>query len=152
MQSSKELFAKVMANLVERGAQGIILGCTEIGLLVGAEDCSLPLFDTTEIHAVAAVEQADGTRPEVDEAVQILRAWDGRAEVDSAGMTLFRAWWLALQPERAQIPEDAIQRGARLSQDVQVILLTSLDQAVQRLCDQFGRIHVPWGELGVSGR
>lgn len=44
--------------IVRAGAQAIILGCTEIGLLVGAADSSVPLFDTTRIHALAAVEWA----------------------------------------------------------------------------------------------
>jgi aspartate racemase len=47
-----------MDNLVRRGAQGIILGCTEIGLLVCSDDCQVPIFDTTKIHAKAAVEFA----------------------------------------------------------------------------------------------
>ena len=47
-----------MSRLVEMGVQGIILGCTELGLLVGPEDCRVPLFDTTRVHALAAVEQA----------------------------------------------------------------------------------------------
>lgn len=41
--------------LTERGAQAIILGCTEIGLLIKPEHSALPLFDTTELHAQAAV-------------------------------------------------------------------------------------------------
>jgi len=48
----------IMARLVERGAEAIILGCTEIMLLVGAEDSSVPLFDTTTLHALAAVDRA----------------------------------------------------------------------------------------------
>jgi aspartate racemase len=44
-----------MARLVDRGAQGIILGCTEIMLLVGATDTTVPVFDTTALHARAAV-------------------------------------------------------------------------------------------------
>lgn len=43
-----------MDNLVANGAEGIILGCTEIGLLVGQQDVQIPLFDTTKIHAEAA--------------------------------------------------------------------------------------------------
>jgi len=39
---------------VDRGAQGIILGCTEIMLLVGAQDAPVPVFDTTTLHAQAA--------------------------------------------------------------------------------------------------
>jgi aspartate racemase len=55
---SRECFRQVLARLVERGAQAVILGCTEIGLLVGAADASVPLFDTTALHARAAVELA----------------------------------------------------------------------------------------------
>jgi aspartate racemase len=47
-----------MADLVARGAEANILGCTEIGLLVGDSDASVPLFDTTRIHAEKAVETA----------------------------------------------------------------------------------------------
>jgi aspartate racemase len=60
-EESREAYRGVIARLVERGAQAIILGCTEIMLLVTAEDSAVPLFDTTEIHAVAAVEQALGS-------------------------------------------------------------------------------------------
>jgi len=47
-----------MGNLVDDGAQGIILGCTELPSLVKQKDCSVPLFDTTAIHAKAAAEYA----------------------------------------------------------------------------------------------
>ncbi|HYF78555.1 MAG TPA: aspartate/glutamate racemase family protein [Symbiobacteriaceae bacterium] len=57
-EESRAAYRAVMSGLVARGAEGIILGCTEIGLLVGAEDASVPLFDTTRLHAAAAVEQA----------------------------------------------------------------------------------------------
>jgi len=57
-QSSKDGYLAIMDDLVRRGAEGIVLGCTEIGLLVGAGDCPVPVFDTTRIHAVAAVEYA----------------------------------------------------------------------------------------------
>ena len=56
--SSKEIYAEIIERLVAQGAQGIILGCTEIGLLVEADDSSVSLFDTTDIHARAAVEYA----------------------------------------------------------------------------------------------
>jgi aspartate racemase len=58
--ASRAAYQDVMRRLVERGAQGIILGCTEISMLVGAQDASVPLFDTTAIHAAAAVEVALG--------------------------------------------------------------------------------------------
>ncbi len=56
--SSKKKFLAIIERLAKEGAEGIILGCTEIGLLVNKEDSRVPLFDTTEIHAVAAVEFA----------------------------------------------------------------------------------------------
>lgn len=55
---SKERYLQIIGRLVEAGAEGIILGCTEIGLLVHAEDCTTPLFDTTRLHAAAAVDYA----------------------------------------------------------------------------------------------
>lgn len=51
-------YRRVVGDLVARGAQAIILGCTEISLLVGQQDSSVPLFDTTSIHARHAAEQA----------------------------------------------------------------------------------------------
>lgn len=56
--SSREAYRQVIARLVERGAEAVILGCTEIMLLVKPEDSAVPLFDTTGIHAEAAVERA----------------------------------------------------------------------------------------------
>ena len=56
--SSKARYIEVINGLVERGAEGVILGCTEIGLLIGQDDVRVPVFDTTHIHATAAVEYA----------------------------------------------------------------------------------------------
>lgn len=56
--ASRREFQRVMQTLIERGAEGIILGCTEIGLLVGPKDVSVPVYDTAEIHAVGAAELA----------------------------------------------------------------------------------------------
>jgi aspartate racemase len=56
--SSRAAYREVIARLVARGAEAVILGCTEIMLLVRPEDSSVPLFDTTTIHAEAAVEMA----------------------------------------------------------------------------------------------
>jgi aspartate racemase len=56
--SSREQIKTIMGNLVDDGAQGIILGCTELPSLIKQKDCSVPLFDTTAIHAKAAVEYA----------------------------------------------------------------------------------------------
>lgn len=57
-QSSRESFQKVIKSLIDDGAEGIILGCTEIGLLIRHEDAEVPLFDTTVIHALEAVKMA----------------------------------------------------------------------------------------------
>jgi aspartate racemase len=56
--SSKKRFKEIIGKLVDNGAEGIILGCTEIPLLIKQEDVNVPVFDTTEIHAKAAVEFA----------------------------------------------------------------------------------------------
>lgn len=56
--SSRKAYREVIARLVARGAEAVILGCTEIMLLVGPEDSAVPLYDTTAIHAEAAVEMA----------------------------------------------------------------------------------------------
>ena len=56
--SSKAKFIEIIGNLGARGAEGVILGCTEIPILVNQEDVQIPLFDTTQIHALAAVEHA----------------------------------------------------------------------------------------------
>jgi len=55
---TRSAFIKIINNLIAKGAQGIILGCTEIPLLIKQEDSSVPVFDTTLIHAHAAVELA----------------------------------------------------------------------------------------------
>jgi len=56
--AARRAYRAVIARLVDRGAEAIILGCTEIMLLVRPEDSAVPLFDTTAIHAEAAVEEA----------------------------------------------------------------------------------------------
>jgi aspartate racemase len=54
--ASRQAFVDIVERLAQRGAQAVILGCTEIGLLLGPEDSPLPLFDTTALHARAAAE------------------------------------------------------------------------------------------------
>ena len=53
--ASRTAYRAAIADLVAAGAQGIVLGCTEIGLLIGAVDAPVPVFDTTALHAEAAV-------------------------------------------------------------------------------------------------
>jgi len=55
---SRMAYRAIIARLIERGAQAIILGCTEIMLLVSEADSAVPLFDTTTLHALAAVDRA----------------------------------------------------------------------------------------------
>jgi len=59
---SRQEIRRILAELADEGAAGVILGCTELGLLVGAEDSPVPLFDTAEIHGRAAAERSlEGT-------------------------------------------------------------------------------------------
>jgi aspartate racemase len=58
LPSSREAYIKIISKMATQGAQGVALACTEIGMLVKEESCSLPLFDTTPIHAFAAVDFA----------------------------------------------------------------------------------------------
>lgn len=60
VESSRSQFVQITARLNDEGAQAVILGCTETGLLLRPEDVKVPLFDTTRIHAVAAAEYALG--------------------------------------------------------------------------------------------
>ena len=57
-EESRKRFQEIMAYMVEAGAEGIILGCTEIPLLVEQRHASVKLYDTTQLHALAAVERA----------------------------------------------------------------------------------------------
>lgn len=54
-QKTKEAYISIISKLIEDGAEGIILGCTEIPLLIGETDVPVPIFDTTKIHAEVAV-------------------------------------------------------------------------------------------------
>ena len=56
--ASRDAYRAVMQRLVDQGAQALVLGCTEVSLLVGPDDASVPLFDTTALHAVAAAAAA----------------------------------------------------------------------------------------------
>ncbi len=60
LPNSKKQFVRIIKDMLERGANGVVLGCTEISLLLSQGDSPLPLFDTTEIHARAAVDFALG--------------------------------------------------------------------------------------------
>lgn len=55
---SKNRLKRIIRKLIFKGAEGVILGCTELGLLIKQKDCDIPVFDTTEIHSKAAVDYA----------------------------------------------------------------------------------------------
>ena len=57
-ETTKKKYIEIMDKLIAEGAEGVILGCTEIPLLIKQKDVSVPVFDTTEIHAKAAVDFA----------------------------------------------------------------------------------------------
>ena len=56
LDSSRQYYRQVIEELAMQGSEGVILGCTEIGLLIAQADSPIPVFDTTAIHAAAAVE------------------------------------------------------------------------------------------------
>ncbi|MBP7934887.1 MAG: aspartate/glutamate racemase family protein [Phycisphaerae bacterium] len=58
LNDSRTKMQAIIQSLADKGAQGIMLGCTELGLLIKDKDCPLPLFDTTVLHAEAAAEMA----------------------------------------------------------------------------------------------
>lgn len=58
LETSRNSYREVIARLISDGAEGVVLGCTELPLLLKPEDSSVPLFDTTTLHAVAAVNLA----------------------------------------------------------------------------------------------
>ena len=59
-QESRQKYVEIVSRLHDRGAEGIILGCTEIPLLISERDCSVPLFNTTVLHAEKALEYSLG--------------------------------------------------------------------------------------------
>ncbi len=58
LDTSREEYRRIIGTLVDQGAQAVILGCTEIAMLVGPEDSHAPVFDTTSLHALKAAEWA----------------------------------------------------------------------------------------------
>ena len=60
-EDSRQAYRRVIGDLVERGAEGVLLGCTELDLLIGPQDAPVPVFDTTRLHAEWAVDLALAT-------------------------------------------------------------------------------------------
>ncbi|MEF2073681.1 aspartate/glutamate racemase family protein [Consotaella aegiceratis] len=69
-ETSRQAYLEVIEQGRAQGADSVILGCTEIGLLIGPADTDLPVIDSTKVHALAAVDFADGVSsdPEAGEA------------------------------------------------------------------------------------
>ena len=63
LDSSRQQYQRIIEQLKQRGAQAVILGCTEIGLLIAPQDSSLPVLDTTELHANSAVDFMLSSKP-----------------------------------------------------------------------------------------
>jgi len=60
LPETKQQYLRIIDGLIQQGAEGFILGCTEIPILIKQEDCKVPVFDTGLIHATAAVDFALG--------------------------------------------------------------------------------------------
>jgi aspartate racemase len=60
-EDSRQVYREIIARLVQSGAEGVVLGCTEIELLISAVDSPVPVFPTTRLHVEAAVEASLAT-------------------------------------------------------------------------------------------
>ncbi|PKW16679.1 aspartate/glutamate racemase family protein [Saccharopolyspora spinosa] len=69
LDQTRDKFRAAIADLAARGAEAVVLGCTEFGMLVSQEDSPVPLLDTTVVHAEAAVEMAFADEPAVEDAI-----------------------------------------------------------------------------------
>ena len=61
LDTSREEYKRIISYMKDRGAEGVILGCTEIGMLISEKDSVLPTYDTTIIHAKEAAKEALGS-------------------------------------------------------------------------------------------
>ncbi|WP_230191687.1 aspartate/glutamate racemase family protein [Paenibacillus sp. CECT 9249] len=59
-EHSKKRYLDIIDSLIRKGAEAVILGCTEIAMLISKDDCNIPIYDTTRLHAEAAVDYALG--------------------------------------------------------------------------------------------
>jgi len=109
----------------------------------------------THIHGVGvwqkalvdAYEAHKGDSKELSKAIDIIKNWDGSAEVESKGMTLFYFFWLAGRKIAGNISLNAIEPGKTLSSEVQGKMLKALKQAVEYTQEHFNSIEVPWGDV-----
>lgn len=103
-------------------------------------------------HLAAAWHEHAAESADLDAAVRLLGAWDGRIEVDRSGATLFRYWMRACRAEGSGVPQDAGTRTEPLVTDEQAALVRALGAAVEDMRWRFGRIDVPWGDVHRAGR
>jgi acyl-homoserine lactone acylase PvdQ len=123
---------------------------------------ALSIANDTYLHGNAPWRQAlfaayeaspdSASDPLLVQAIDLLRAWDGHAAKESAAMTLYRAWWHALDDERDTLPIEAIQSGEALPEDAQRTLVGALAGAAGAMQQRFGRLDVPWGEVHRARR
>ena len=73
LEGSRDEYRRIIGNLVAAGAGAIVLGCTELSMLVGSRDAAVPVFDTTAIHARAAAEWALGEGPAANDSARAVR-------------------------------------------------------------------------------
>jgi len=83
----------------------------------------------------------------LSKAVILIKNWDGCAEVESKGMTLFYAWWLVKREMRDDIPANVIESGETPSVEVQKKMLEALKRAAEYMQEHFNSIEVPWGDV-----
>jgi acyl-homoserine-lactone acylase len=97
---------------------------------------------------LAAYEARGEDYRHLDDAISLLRAWDGCADKESVGMTLFHAWWLALGPQRDGVPPGTLNGNQPLAGDAARAMLAAFGEACQELRDRHGGcLEIPWGEV-----
>jgi len=117
------------------------------GALVIANDTSVDGERPWRCALLAAYERHGASWTFLEEAIALLRAWDGHADIESVGMTLYHGWWRALKPQRAFLSEPVLRETRPLPAEAARALLAALDGAVRALRARFGRLDVPWGDV-----
>ena len=114
----------------------------------------------TRIHGVdvwqkalaAAYAAHEGDFSELSKAVTIIKDWDGYAQVESKGMTLFYFFWSAARESAGTLSLNAIKSGETPSIETQKTMLKALKEAVEYMQKHFNSIEVPWGDVHRSRR
>ncbi len=123
-------------------------------------DMQAMLFDAVVPGAVAArarllavaearPQQVRAAHPDLAACLDLLRAWDGVADVDSAGMTFFHLWWAALRAQAGRAFANDVALAAALQEDERLAgpALEAAAAAARMLRNEYDRVEVPWGEV-----